>query len=56
MSATETVTISNDVKQKVGCYLTDPSRTIKVKLWEVFINDVQEGNTSTFTNIRVIKE
>ena len=47
MGATETVTISNGVKQKADCYLTDPSRTIKLKLWEDFINDLQEGNTST---------
>ena len=56
MGATKTVNTSNGVKRKADCYLTDPSGTIKLTLWEDFINDVQEGKTYTFHNVRVIKE
>ena len=56
MGTTKTVTTSNGVKRKADGYLTDPSRIIKLTLWEDFINDVQEGKTHTFHNVRVIKE
>ena len=56
MGATKTVITSNGVKRKADCSLTDPSGTIKLTLWEDFINDVQEGKTYTFYNVRVIKE
>ena len=56
MGAAKTVTTSNGVKRKADCYLTDPSGTIKLILLEDFINDVQEGKTYTFHNVRVIKE
>ena len=55
MGAAKTVTIINGVKWKADCYLTDPSGTIKLTLWEDFINDVQEGKTHIFHNVRVIK-
>ena len=38
LGATNMVTTSNSVKRKAECYLTDPSGTIKLKLWENFIN------------------
>ena len=56
MGATKTVNTSNGVKRKADCYLIDPSGTIKLTLWEDFINDVQEGKTYTFHNVSVIKE
>ena len=56
MGASKMVTTSNGVKRKADCYLTDPSGTIKLTVWEDFINDVQEGKTYTFHNVRVIKE
>lgn len=56
MGATKTVTTSSGVKQKTDCHLTDLSGTIKLGPWQDFINDVQEGKTYTFHNIRVIKE
>jgi len=40
IGATNMVTTSNSVKRKAECYLTDPSGTITLKLWEDFINDV----------------
>ena len=40
IGATNMVTTSNSVKRKAECYLTDPSGTTDLKLWEDFINDV----------------
>lgn len=56
MGAAETVTTINDVKWKADSRLTDPPGTIKLTLWEDVINDVLEGKTHTFHNVRVIEE
>lgn len=56
IKAKKKVTIANGVKQKAECFLSDPSGTIKLTLWEDKINDVKEGKTYTFHNVRVIKE
>ena len=56
LSGIKKVNTRNGLKQKTDCYLTDPTGSIKLTLWEDFVNDVQEGKTYTFNNVRVIKE
>ena len=56
ISASKKVTTSNGVKEKAECYLSDPSGTIKLTMWEDFIKNVEEGKTYQFHNVRVIKE
>lgn len=50
------VNTANSVKEKVDCYIGDPSRTIKVTLWENFTTSVQVEKPYTFSNVRVLKE
>ncbi|CAH3146135.1 unnamed protein product [Porites lobata] len=44
------------LKEKAECFLVDPSGSIKHILWESLIQEVQDGKTYTFNNLRVIKE
>lgn len=50
------VNTANSVKEKADCYIGDPSRTIKVTLWENFTTSVQVEKPYTFSNVRVLKE
>lgn len=56
ISGTKKVTTANGEKCKAECFLSDPSGTITLTLWEDKINEVSEGKTYTFHNVRVIKE
>ena len=43
------------MKEKANCCIGDPTRTIKMILWENFTNTVQDEKTYTFFNVRVLK-
>ena len=43
-------------KRKSRMLLVDPSGSIKLILWESLIQEVQDGKTYTFNNLRVLKE
>ena len=36
--------------------IVDPSGTILLTLWEKYVHQVKQGNTYTFTNVRVRKD
>lgn len=40
----------------MGCYLLDPSGSIKLTAWEHRIHELTEGKTYRFENLRVTKE
>ncbi|XP_048589475.1 uncharacterized protein LOC116604604 [Nematostella vectensis] len=43
-------------KDKVECYLADPTSAIKLKAWGDHAHEINERKTYTFKNLRVVKE
>lgn len=56
LGGTKKVSTRSGLKEKAECYLVDPSGSIKLILWESLIQEVQDGKTYTFNNLRVLKE
>lgn len=50
------VNTQSGVKRKVDCYLIDPSGSIKLTAWEHHTQELAEGKTYRFENLRVTKE
>ncbi|CAH3186019.1 unnamed protein product, partial [Porites evermanni] len=56
LGGTKKVSTRSGLKEKAECYLVDPSGSIKLILWESLFQEVQDGKTYTFNNLRVLKE
>ena len=43
------------LKERAECYLIDSSGPVKLTLWESLIQEVKDGKTYTFKDLRVLK-
>ena len=56
LSGIKRVTTKNGIKPKAECWLLDPSGSVRVTLWEPFIQQVTEGNRHTLQNPKSVKD
>lgn len=56
MNATKTISTQNGQKRKAEACLLDPNTSVKIILWQEFIDEVQENNTYVFTNLSIRKD
>ena len=56
LSGTKRIDTKYGLKKKASAFLIDPYGGLKIDLWEDFINEVKEGGTYTFANVRVRKD